>query len=58
MKLSQILKYAGLIAGAILAWIILAPVVDVLLKQKILLFLLGVSAAVHFAGKWLEKKGK
>jgi F0F1-type ATP synthase assembly protein I len=58
MKLSQILKYAGIILGVVFAWIILAPVVDVLAKQKILIFLLGLCAAVYFVGVWLKKKGK
>ena len=58
MKLSQILKYAGIAFGAVLAWIILAPVVDVLVRQKILIFLLGLCAAAYFVGVWLKKNGK
>jgi hypothetical protein len=58
MKLGKILKYAGIIIGAIALFILVMSILELLLAHWINLIVLGISATVWCAGAWLEKKGK
>jgi hypothetical protein len=58
MKLSQILKYSGIIVGGIAAIILILSVLDLLMMQKPLLFIVAAGALSWFVGSWLKKQGK
>lgn len=58
MKLSAILKYAGIAVGGFAAIILVLSVLDLLLMQKPLLFIMGAGALSWFIGAWLKKRGK
>lgn len=51
MKLSQILKYGGIVAGVIAALTLVS-------QHPIHILVLGACAAVYFAGVWLAKQGR
>lgn len=51
MKLSQILKYVGIVVGIIAALTLVS-------RHPVNILILGIGATVYFAGVWLAKKGK
>lgn len=51
MKLSQILKYAGIAVGVIAALTLVS-------RHPINVLILGLGAVAYFAGVWFAKKGK
>lgn len=51
MKLSEILKYSGIVIGIVAA-------LSLVSKHPILIFIMGIGAASYFAGKYYDKQGK
>jgi len=58
MKLSQILKYSGIVLGGLAAIKIILALLSLILLHKVALIVLGIGALIYFIGVWLKKKGK
>ena len=58
MKLSQILKYSGIVVGSIAAIRIIFALFALILVHKVALVFLGIGALVYFIGVWLKKQDK
>ena len=55
MKLSQILKYAGIAIGALAALKIIYAEIEVIKEHYAALIVMAVGCAVYFAGVWEAK---
>lgn len=55
MKLSQILKYSGIVIGALGALFIVYAEINVIKEHYIALIVMGVGAVVWFVGVWEAK---
>jgi hypothetical protein len=58
MKLSQILKYSGIVVGGIAAIRIVLALLSLILVYKAALIIMGIGALVYFVGVWFKKAGK
>lgn len=58
MKLSEKLKYIGIVIGVIAAIFIIVALLSLILTHKVALIFLGLGALVYFIGVWLKKQGK
>lgn len=58
MKISQILKYSGIVVGGIAAIFIVMALFNLILAHKIALVVMGLGALAYFVGVWFNKQGK
>ena len=58
MKLSQKLKYAGIVLGVVALVRLVYVALSTILTSWIALIVLGLGAIVYFVGKWYAKKEK
>jgi hypothetical protein len=58
MKLSQILKYSGIVVGGIAAIRIIIALLSLILVHKVALIIMGIGALAYFIGVWFKKQGK
>lgn len=52
LKLSQYLKYGGIIVGAIGALRIIFAELELILQHPVSLIIMGIGAAIYFGGLW------
>ncbi len=58
MKLSQILKYSGIVVGGLAAIRIIIALLSLILVHKVALIIMGIGALAYFIGVWFKKQGK
>lgn len=58
LKLSTIVKNAGILVGGIAAVGLLWGALDLIVANKLLLIILGIGALAYFVGAWLKRMGK
>ena len=58
MKLSQKLKYVGIVLGVASLVRLVYVALSTILTSWIALIVLGSGAVVYFVGKWYAKKGR
>jgi hypothetical protein len=58
MKLSQILKYSGIVVGALGTISLVYQLFSLIVSHYGTLIVIGLGALSYFIGKWFAKQGK
>lgn len=58
MKISQILKYSGIVLGGLAALKLVFVALSLITQHPVAIVILGLGALAYFIGVWLSKQDK